>query len=70
MKGFKKALKYKCTLLESRRERLTLCINISMLGLQSLTEEATDMQDCTMFFCPSLSSTALSQTAGLYRLQI
>ena len=31
-----------------------------MLGPQSLTEEATNMQDCTMLFRPSLSSTALS----------
>ena len=36
-----------------------------MLGPQSLTEEATDMQDCTMLFRPSLSSTALSLTVGL-----
>ena len=33
-----------------------------MLGPQSLTEEATDMQDCTMLFRPSLSSTALDQS--------
>ena len=58
-----------CTLLESRRERLTLCIN-KHVEPQSLTEEATDMQDCTVLFHPFLSSTALSQTVGLYPLQI
>ena len=38
--------------------------------MQSLTEEATDMQDCTMLSHPSLSTTALSLTVGLYLLQI